>query len=123
MGPKRPRRFYFPMPRANFGVAMRVKWVVNTAAGACCLTHNQKSYIRFRIVDESVGEAGTGRKSHAVTGLQPLQIAVGPQIGLTLQHEDEFLLISLGMGPGDPPAGHKPFMVDAEPHQAEIIAV
>src|SRR5262245_60731516 len=50
-------------------------------------------------------------------------MAVGPQIGLALQHEDEFLLIGLGMGPRDTPTGLQPFMVDAEPHQAELSAI
>ena len=45
MGPKRPRGIYFPVSRANFGVAMRVKWVVNAAALPGCLAHNQKPYI------------------------------------------------------------------------------
>ena len=106
MRPERPRRFYFPMPRAYFGVAMRVKWVVNATAGTCRFSHNQKSYIRFRIVDESMSEASTGRKSYAITRPQSLQIAIGPQIGLALQHEDEFLLIGLGMRPRDTPPGH-----------------
>src|SRR5262245_14095045 len=119
MRPKWPRRFYFPVARAYFGVAMRVKWVVNAAARACGFAYYQESHLIFRIVQKSMSKSGAGGKRHTVAGLQALQKAIGPQIWLALQHKDEFLLIGLGMRPGDPPAGQQSFMMNAKPHQAE----
>jgi len=67
-----------------------------------------------------VADAGSSREPDRVAGLQPVQVAVDPGVGMAFEHEDELLLGALGVGIGGAPAGRQPFVVDADAGQASL---
>ena len=62
MRPQGPRGFYFPVPGADFGVAMRMEWVVNAAPLAGRFAHHQESHILVGVVQDRMRDAGAGGK-------------------------------------------------------------
>src|SRR5579862_5182346 len=104
--------------RTALGVA-RVDDAV-LALGA--LADHQQTHLGVGVVEEAVGDAGAGGKSHRVAGPQPIQTAVQPDVGRAFEHVDELLLGALGVRERGAAAGRQALVVDAEPGQAEVLA-
>ena len=72
---------------------------MDAAGVAGGLPHHEEADVTVAVVDESVRKTGAGAKADAIALRKPAQLTIEPEVGLTLEHEYEFLLIGLGMRP------------------------
>jgi hypothetical protein len=64
----------------------------------------------------------SGRKGDAVARPKPMQVAIDPDVGLTLEDEDELLLQAVRVRPRTAAAGGDDLQVDAQPGQTQSLA-
>jgi hypothetical protein len=80
-------------------VALRVQRIVAPVVVAIAFAADQQLHRVRGVVDEGVRDAGAGRKADRVAGREPVEHAVDPGVGRTLDDEDEFVLAALAVGP------------------------
>jgi hypothetical protein len=61
--------------------AVRVERVENAVLSLVALADDEEVHFGLRVVEETMGDPGAGRKSDGVAGLQPMQVAIEPDVG------------------------------------------
>lgn len=67
--------------------AVRVERVENAVLGLVALADDEEMHFGLRVVEETMGDPGAGRKSDGVAGLQPIEMAIEPDVGRAFDDE------------------------------------
>jgi hypothetical protein len=81
----------------------RVTRIEDTVLGLARLADHEQTYFACAVVEEAVAETGAGRESDSIAGLQPMQLAIEPDIRRARDYVHELLFGTLGMGIGRAP--------------------
>ncbi len=86
------------MPRTDEAVALGVHGVVDVVVRPIRVAHAEQSHRLIGVVDEGVGQPVARLEADRVTGLQPMEHAIEPDVRGAFQHVDELVLGLLAWG-------------------------